>query len=485
MELAPGSRPTPPIATPTGTAGAGTPTATTNPSSHPYAQHLHPLNQEKAIFFLLISMQSLALMGGATSGPAWDAQRRQYCGREAKVTNTATGVSKLLYIGDSFAQPRSAGAIDIVIGAFTELYGKNPQGNHNLVMNNVEWHFTGNVNPKYTVPGNNFGDSGPTTLQTSTTKGSAPVSTPAGCTWGCLGWDCKLKNTHRLGIDTIMTNRYTHSEWRTMIDAAERDLPNNFPEHKAPILGSTDFAKCIDHTLLKLEATKEQIDELCQGARRHDFQSVCVRLNWVERAVQQLSGSNIAVACVVGFPEGTYSMSEKVKEASNAVAAGALELDMVINYPLLKQQKYSQVYTDIAALRNVAPHPVVLKVILETSKLSQFDIIAGCKVAEAANADFVKTSTGFGGQGATVENVRLMKNVIGPHMKVKASGGVKTVNECVAMMEAGAERIGTSNGVWIMKEAQSLLEDVTHAVGGQEKGTSRPSDSLTRMFSSS
>lgn len=282
-----------------------------------------------------------------------------------------------------------------------------------------------------------------------------------------------------------MTNRYTHSEWRTMIDAAERDLPNNFPEHKAPILGSTDFAKCIDHTLLKLEATKEQIDELCQGARRHDFQSVCVRLNWVERAVQQLSGSNIAVACVVGFPEGTYSMSEKVKEASNAVAAGALELDMVINYPLLKQQKYSQVYTDIAALRNVAPHPVVLKVILETSKLSQFDIIAGCKVAEAANADFVKTSTGFGGQGATVENVRLMKNVIGPHMKVKASGGVKTVNECVAMMEAGAERIGTSNGVWIMKEAQSLLEDVTHAVGGQEKGTSRPSDSLTRMFSSS
>lgn len=275
-----------------------------------------------------------------------------------------------------------------------------------------------------------------------------------------------------------MADRYTQTEWRTIIDAAERNLPDTFPEHKAPTLGSLDFAKCIDHTLLKLEATREQIDELCEEARRHDFQSVCVRLNWVEQAVQQLSGSNIAVACVVGFPEGTYSTSEKVKEASDAVAGGALELDMVINYPLLKQQSYSQVYTDIAAVRNVAPHPILLKVILETSKLSQYDIIAGCKVAEAANADFVKTSTGFGGQGATVENVRLMKDVIGPHMKVKASGGVKTVNECVAMMEAGAERIGTSNGVSIMKEAQSLLEDVSHAAAaGQEKGNSRPPDS--------
>lgn len=168
-----------------------------------------------------------------------------------------------------------------------------------------------------------------------------------------------------------------------------------------------------------------------------------------------------------------------------AVSAGALELDMVINYPLLKQEQYSQVYTDIAAVRNVAPHPIVLKVILETSKLSRFDIIAGCEVAEAANADFVKTSTGFGGQGATEDNVRLMKSTNGPRMKVKASGGVKTVNECVAMMEAGAERIGTSNGVWIMKEAETRLENATHATADTGKGNSRPSDSLTRMFSSS
>lgn len=242
--------------------------------------------------------------------------------------------------------------------------------------------------------------------------------------------------------------------------------------------------------------------QLAAGTGLIVMQSVCVRLKWVERAVHNLQGSSVVVACVVGFHEGTYSVSEKVKyvsnvlgspmcpliqarEASIAVAAGALELDMVINYPLLKQHRYSQVFTDVAAVRNVAPHPVVLKVILETSKLTQVDIVAGCKVAQAANADFVKTSTGFGGQGATEENVRLMKSVIGPNMKVKASGGVKTVNECVAMMEAGAERIGTSNGVWIMKEARSLLEDFTHAAGDKGRKNSRPADSLTRMFSSS
>ena len=149
---------------------------------------------------------------------------------------------------------------------------------------------------------------------------------------------------------------------------------------------------------------------------------------------------------------------------------------MVINYPLLKQQKYSQVYNDVAAVRNAAPHPIVLKVILETAQLTQLEVMVGCKLVEAAHADFVKTSTGFGGQGATVENVRLMKSAIGPHVKVKASGGVKTVNECVSMMEAGAERIGTSNGVWIMKEALALLEDTTHAAGdSKDRKTSNPS----------
>lgn len=158
---------------------------------------------------------------------------------------------------------------------------------------------------------------------------------------------------------------------------------------------------------------------------------------------------------------------------------------MVMNHVLLTHKHYSEVYTDIAAVRNVAPHPIILKVILETSQLSSREIIAGCKIADAAGADYVKTSTGFNGQGATQENVRLMKSVVEENMKVKASGGVKTVNECVAMMEAGAERIGTSNGVWIMEEAKSLLEQMTHAAGSGEVKGQRPAASLTRMFSSS
>ena len=133
---------------------------------------------------------------------------------------------------------------------------------------------------------------------------------------------------------------------------------------------------------------------------------------------------------------------------------------MVMNHVLLRQKQYSEVYTDIAAVRNVAPHPIILKVILETSQLSPREIIAGCKISEAAGADYVKTSTGFNGQGATRENVRLMKSVVGDGIKVKASGGVKTVNECVVMMEAGAERIGTSNGVRIMGEAKTSSKQV-------------------------
>lgn len=158
---------------------------------------------------------------------------------------------------------------------------------------------------------------------------------------------------------------------------------------------------------------------------------------------------------------------------------------MVINWVQLKAQNYEHVYADIAAVRAIAPHPVVLKVILETSQLSQQDIIAGCKIAQAASADFVKTSTGFNGPGASFENVRLMKALVGNDLRVKASGGIKTINECVSMMEAGAERIGTSNGVWIMNEAKSLVDELTHVAGDTHRRGQRPASSLTRTFSSS
>ena len=198
--------------------------------------------------------------------------------------------------------------------------------------------------------------------------------------------------------------------------------------------------------------------------------------------MENLKGSSVLVACVVGFHEGTQSVSEKVRyedqavyldrqqlksarEAADAIAAGACELDMVLNWPQLKAENYEQAYTDIAAVRNIAPHPVVLKVILETSQLSQHEIVAGCKVSQAAGADFVKTSTGFNGPGASLANVRLMKSIVRDSVRVKASGGIKTINECVAMMEAGAERIGTSNGVSIINEATSMVDETTHTAG--------------------
>lgn len=166
-------------------------------------------------------------------------------------------------------------------------------------------------------------------------------------------------------------------------------------------------------------------------------------------------------------PENFCVKSELIdgSEAKDAVGMGAQELDMVLKYDQLKEKHYSEVYTDIAAVRSVAPHPVVLKVILETSQLSRHEIVAGCKIAEVAGADFVKTSTGFNGPGATEENVRLMRSVVGESVKVKASGGVKTVSDCITMMEAGAERIGASSGVSIMEETKRILEDVTHTAG--------------------
>lgn len=151
---------------------------------------------------------------------------------------------------------------------------------------------------------------------------------------------------------------------------------------------------------------------------------------------------------------------------------------MVMNHVLLRHKVYSEVYADIAAVRKVAPRPITLKVILETSQLSPREIIAGCKIAEAAGADYVKTSTGFNGQGATRENVRLMKSVVGDNVKVKASGGVKTVNDCVVMMEAGAERIGTSSGVSIMEEAS---KQVTNTAESGESNGEEPAASSAGM----
>lgn len=158
---------------------------------------------------------------------------------------------------------------------------------------------------------------------------------------------------------------------------------------------------------------------------------------------------------------------------------------MVLNYDLLKQGDFPSVYTELAAVRQAVVQAtsvlIILKVILETSQLSHSDIIAGCVIAEAAGFDFVKTCTGYRGGGATEEHVNLMKKVVGDKLKVKASGGIKTVRDCIAMMEAGADRIGTSNSVWIMEEAKTLVNQLTHEAGGNGFDR-RPSVPTTRLF---
>jgi len=256
----------------------------------------------------------------------------------------------------------------------------------------------------------------------------------------------------------------TDAEWAEMIYTQKELLPEKLPENLAvyPTPHRSRISRSIDHTQLAPSATESQIDTLCDEAREYGFATVCVRLRHVPRAVQNLQETpEVGVACVVGFHEGTYPTQEKVDEAEDAMNQGASELDMVINYPLLRQGLYTDVFGDVLAVRKAAPSPVRLKVILETSQLTRDEIIAGSIISCMAGADYVKTSTGFNGPGATVENVALMRatvELLGTGCKVKASGGVRGVENCIAMLKAGANRIGASAGVMIVKEIEQNSE---------------------------
>jgi deoxyribose-phosphate aldolase len=246
----------------------------------------------------------------------------------------------------------------------------------------------------------------------------------------------------------------TDVEWAEMIYTQKGLLPENLALYPTP--HRSRISRSIDHTQLTPSATESQIDTLCDEAREYGFATVCVRLRHVSRAVQNLRETpEVGVACVVGFHEGTYPTQEKVDEAQGAVNQGASELDMVINYPLLRQGLYTDVFGDVLAVRKVAPSAVQLKVILETSQLTRDEIIAASIISCMAGADYVKTSTGFNGPGAAVENVSLIRatvDLLGTGCKVKASGGVRGVENCIAMLKAGANRIGASAGVKIVKE---------------------------------
>ncbi len=215
------------------------------------------------------------------------------------------------------------------------------------------------------------------------------------------------------------------------------------------------FQKYFDHTLLKADASEEQIRALLAEAAEYDFASVCVNSCYVKTASEYLADSDVKVAAVAGFPLGAMSSEAKAAEAAFAVADGADEIDMVMNIGAAKDGRWDDVRHEIRLLAEVchtAEKPALLKVILETCLLTEDEIVTACRAAEEAGADFVKTSTGFSTGGATAEHVRLMRKTVGPSVQVKASGGIRTLKDARAMIDAGADRLGCSASVSIMKE---------------------------------
>lgn len=215
----------------------------------------------------------------------------------------------------------------------------------------------------------------------------------------------------------------------------------------------TELAKKFDHTLLKATAVEVDIRKLCVEARSFHFASVCVNPCWVPLSAELLQGSDVLVCTVIGFPLGATSTAIKAQETTWAVAQGAGEVDMVLNVGHALEGRWDLVEEDIRQVRQAAG-PVPLKVILETCYLSVDQIARASAVAAASGAAFVKTSTGFGSAGATVDHVRLMKKSVPSHVKVKASGGIRTLSDTLALLEAGADRIGASASVAIVKEFQ-------------------------------
>ncbi len=214
---------------------------------------------------------------------------------------------------------------------------------------------------------------------------------------------------------------------------------------------TTNIASMIDHTLLKPQATKEQIEKLCAEAKEFTFASVCVNPTWVKTSAELLTGTPVKVCTVIGFPLGASTPETKAFETSDAINNGAGEIDMVINIGALKSQDLDLVKRDIGAVVNAAKGKAIVKVILETCLLSKEEIKIASQISKEVGADFVKTSTGFSTGGATFEDVALMREVVGPDLGVKASGGVRSLEDVQKMIEAGATRIGASSGVQIMQ----------------------------------
>ena len=211
-----------------------------------------------------------------------------------------------------------------------------------------------------------------------------------------------------------------------------------------------NYAAMIDHTLLKADATRDQIEKLCAEAKKYVFASVCVNPTWVKYSAELLAGTEVKVCTVIGFPLGASTSAVKAFETKDAIANGATEIDMVINIGALKNGEYDVVRDDIKAVVDAA-NGTLVKVIIETCLLTDEEKVKACELSVEAGADFVKTSTGFSTGGATAEDIALMRKTVGPDLGVKASGGVRNLEDMKTMIENGATRIGASSGVAIME----------------------------------
>ena len=212
--------------------------------------------------------------------------------------------------------------------------------------------------------------------------------------------------------------------------------------------------KFIDHTLLKADASKAQIKKLCEEAKEYDFKTVCINPSWIEFAINELKGSDVGVCTVIGFPLGAMTTEAKSFEAADAIEKGASEIDMVLHIGKLKDGDYEYIVKDIKAVKDACGE-IPLKVIIETCLLTDEEKAIASKACIDAGADFVKTSTGFSTSGATIEDVVLIKEIVGDKAKIKAAGGVRSYEDLLAMVNAGADRIGTSSGVKLLEGKSS------------------------------
>ena len=215
-----------------------------------------------------------------------------------------------------------------------------------------------------------------------------------------------------------------------------------------------DIAKYIDHTILKPEATVEDVKKLCKEAREYNFASVCVNGCYAALVSTELAGSDVKTCVVVGFPLGAMTKEAKAFETTDAINNGANEIDMVINVGVLKDKNYDLLKEEIEAVVNDAKGKAIVKVIIETCLLTDQEKIKVCQISKEAKADFVKTSTGFSSGGATKEDIALMRKTVGPDLGVKASGGVRDYKTAMDMINAGASRIGASAGIAIVSESK-------------------------------